>query len=279
MDAGHASLVLKPGDDRGLARSRPVLQGFHQLVHDDVGVATLHGGGDVVTDVGAEHRVADLPKRAGVENEDVFYYLTVYNENQLQPAAPEHLSREELEDGILRGLYRMRPSGRRFGTRAQLFGSGSILPEVLRAQEILEAYRVAADVWSVTSYKALYRDALDVDRRNRLREPGAEPEAPYVARALEGAEGPFVAASDYLKALPDMLARYLPRGMVALGTDGFGRSEAREELRDFFEVDAAHIAHATLRALADEGAIDAETLRTAASDLGIDPNKPNPHHA
>ena len=218
-------------------------------------------------------------RRMYQEQEDVFYYLTIGNDNQAQPAAPEHLSREELQDGILRGLYRFRPSERRFRTRAQLFGSGAIMAEVLKAQEILEEYKVAADVWSVTSYKALHGDAIDVARRNRLRGEGEEAETPYVARTLEGAEGPLVAASDYVKALPDMLSPHLPRPMVSLGTDGFGRSEAREELRDYFEVDAAHIAHATLRALHDEGAIAAPTLAKAAADLGVDAEKPNPHRS
>jgi pyruvate dehydrogenase E1 component len=207
--------------------------------------------------------------------EDVFYYLTIENENLPQPAAPEHLSREELIEGILAGLYRYAPSSRRFRTKAQLFGSGAIMGEVLKAQAILEDYKVAADVWSVTSYKALHNDAVAVARRNRLRGDG-EAETPYLRRALDGAEGPFVAASDYVKALPDMLAPYLPRPMVSLGTDGFGRSEAREELRDFFEVDAKHIAHATLRALVDDGELEPEVLERATDELGIDASKPDP---
>ncbi|MDZ7706979.1 MAG: pyruvate dehydrogenase (acetyl-transferring), homodimeric type [Trueperaceae bacterium] len=214
-------------------------------------------------------------RRMYEEQEDVFYYLTVENQNAPQPAAPEHLSREELIDGILQGLYLFRPSSRRFKVKAQLFGSGAIMSEVLEAQKILEKYKVAADVWSVTSYKALYRDAVEVARRNRLRADG-DPETSYLHRALDGAEGPFVAASDYVKALPDMLAPYLERPMMSLGTDGFGRSEAREELRDFFEVDARHVAHATIRALVDEGALDDDVLAEAARDLGIDPDKPDP---
>ena len=214
-------------------------------------------------------------RRMYEEQEDVFYYLTVANENAVQPAAPEHLSRDELVDGILRGLYLFAPSSRRFRTKAQLFGSGTVMGEVREAQTILEDYKVAADVWSVTSYKALHSDALSVARRNRLRSDGAA-EVPYVGRVLDGVEGPLVAASDYVKALPDMLAPYLPRPMVSLGTDGFGRSEAREELRDFFEVDAKHIAHATLRALVDDGELEPDVLEKAAADLGIDPTKPDP---
>ncbi len=220
--------------------------------------------------------VRDGMRRMYHDLEDVFYYLTIGNENMPQPAAPDHLERDELVDGIVRGLYRFRPSKRRFKTTAQLFGSGAIMGEVLKAQKILEEYKVAADVWSVTSYKALHVDAVAVARRNRLRAPDAEPERSYLFRTLEGVEGPLVAASDYVKALPDMLAPYLPRPFVSLGTDGFGRSEARPELRAHFEVNAAHVAWAALRALADEGAIPADVADRAASDLGIDPDKPDP---
>jgi len=147
--------------------------------------------------------------------------------------------------------------------------------EVLKAQEILERYKVAADVWSITSYKALYRDAAEVARRNRMR-TGGEAERSYLATTLQDVDGPLVAASDYVKALPDMLGAYLPRPMLSLGTDGFGRSEAREELRDFFEVDAKHIAHATLSELVAEGTLHAESLAEATADLGIDTSKPEP---
>jgi len=219
--------------------------------------------------------VRDGLRRMYQELENLFYYVTLGNENMPQPAAPQHLSREELSDGILRGLYLFRPSSRRFKAKAQLFGSGAIMGEVLKAQEILERYKVAADVWSVTSYKALHRNAVGVARRNRLRSEGEE-ERSYLATTLAEVDGPLVAASDYVKALPDILGPYLPRPMMSLGTDGFGRSEAREELRDFFEVDAKHIAHATLRALLDDDALDPATLAEAAYDLGIDPSKPDP---
>ena len=213
--------------------------------------------------------------------EDVYYYVTIENENVVQPAAPEHLTREELVDGILRGMYLFKPAGEVKGSgknpapRVQLFGSGAIMGEVLAAQEQLASYGVAADVWSITSYKALHRDAVAVARRNRLRD-GGDAERSYLARMLEGVDGPLVAASDYLKALPDMLAPYLPRPMLSLGTDGFGRSEAREELREHFEVNAAHVTYAALRALTDEGALDAKTLAKARSDLGIDGDKVDP---
>ena len=160
---------------------------------------------------------------------------------------------------------------------AQLFGSGTIMNSVLEAQRMLEDdYGVAADVWSVTSYKALHRDALITERRNRLN-PADEPRQSYVYTALADAQGVFVSASDYMKIQADALARHLPRPMVALGTDGFGRSEAREELRDFFEVDAKHIVLATLHALAQDGQLDAAKVEEARDALGIEPTKADPY--
>ncbi len=217
-------------------------------------------------------------RRMYQEQEDIFYYLTVGNENLPQPGAPEGLSREELEQGVLKGMYLFRPAGRkRSKLHAQLFGSGTIMHCVLEAQEILERdYGVAANVWSVTSYKELHRDALQVERYNRLN-PEQEQHRPYVAELLDGAKGVFVAASDYMKILPDSLASYLPRPMLSLGTDGFGRSEARAELRDFFEVDARHIVFATLTALAKDGLVDKKALLKARDDLEISPDKADPY--
>ncbi|MFN2322154.1 MAG: pyruvate dehydrogenase (acetyl-transferring), homodimeric type [Trueperaceae bacterium] len=216
-------------------------------------------------------------RRMYEEQESVFYYLTVGNENKVQPAAPEHLTREELEDGVLEGLYLFRPSPKKRSRKhVQLIAAGAMMHEALAAAEKLEAdYGVAAHVWSVTSLKALHRDALDVERWNRLH-PTEEPRVPYVRRVLEGAKGPLVAATDYVKILVDALGRHAPRPIVALGTDGFGRSEARAELRDFFEVDAKHIVFAALTALADDGAIERKDLAKAIDELGIDPEKPNP---
>jgi pyruvate dehydrogenase E1 component len=209
------------------------------------------------------------------EQQDLQFYLTIGNENYRQPAAPGHLSREELERGVLKGLYLFRPSERRFKVKAQLLGSGAIMNEVLEAQKLLAEYKVAADVWSATSYKELHQDALRVERWNRLN-PTEKPRRAFVAEALADTEGVLVAASDYLKLLPDSLSGHLPRRIVSLGTDGFGRSEAREELRDFFEVDARHIVFATLKALADEGRIDSDTVSRAAADLGIAADKRDP---
>jgi pyruvate dehydrogenase E1 component len=160
-----------------------------------------------------------------------------------------------------------------------LFGSGAILLEVIKAQEMLEShYDVAADVWSVTSYQELYRDAHAAERWNRLH-PGETPRIPYVTRCLEDAEGVLVAASDYVKALPDSIDRWMPRTLTALGTDGFGRSEGRAALRDHFEVDAKHIVVATLNALAQEGKVTVAVVQKAIKDLGINPDKVNPASA
>jgi pyruvate dehydrogenase E1 component len=157
-----------------------------------------------------------------------------------------------------------------------LFGSGAILNEVLRAQEILEQkYGVAADVWSVTSYKALYTDAIEAERWNRLH-PDETPRVPYLAKCLKDEQGVFVAASDYLKVLPAMVSKWVPRRLATLGTDGFGRSEGRESLRNFFEVDARFIAITTLHELAQEGLVGEASVQNAIKDLGIDPDKPNP---
>ena len=217
-------------------------------------------------------------RRMYQEQEDVFFYLTVGNENYAQPEAPAHLERAALEEGVMRGLYLFRPSARkRSKLHAQLFGSGAIMNEVLEAARILEEeYRVAAHVWSVTSYKELHRDALRVERHNRLH-PDETPRTPFVHDALKDAKGVFVAASDYMKILPDALARHLPRPMIALGTDGFGRSEAREELRDFFEVDAHHIVLATLQGLAQRGELPAAEVEKARARLEIDPDKLDPY--
>jgi pyruvate dehydrogenase E1 component len=217
--------------------------------------------------------VQDGLRRMYQEREDLFYYLTVYNENYPQPTMPEGVG-----EGILKGLYRYRtaPSG---VAVAQLFGSGPILNEALRAQQILqERYQVPTDVWSVTSYSELRRDALAVDRWNWLHP--AEPERrPYLQAALSDAQGPIVAASDYMKAVAGQIAPWLPGRLVSLGTDGFGRSENREHLRKFFEVNAACIAAATLSRLSREGQFSPQRARQALADLGVDPEAANPARA
>ncbi len=216
--------------------------------------------------------VKDGIRRMYHEQESVFYYLTVMNENYPQPPMPEGA-----EEGILRGMYKVRTAPEANGElRAQLFGSGTILNEVIKAQGMLaERYGVMADVWSVTSYKELRRDAMNVERWNLLH-PTEERRVPYVTRSLSDAPGVLVAASDYVKALPDMIAKWLPRPILSLGTEGFGLSEGRDALRDFFEVDARYVTLAALYALAGEGKIPQETVGKALRDLDIDPNKPNP---
>ncbi len=216
--------------------------------------------------------IEDGIKRMYVDQESVFYYLTVMNEQYEMPPMPEG-SRE----GILKGLYRFRGSSKAAAQcRAQLFGSGAILPEVVKAQELLESrYDIGADVWSVTSYVQLYRDGHAVDRWNMLH-PGQAPRVPYVTQCLKDAPGVFVAASDYVKALPDSIDRWLPRPLEVLGTDGFGRSESRASLRDFFEVDHRYIVIATLRALTKDGKLAPSVVEEAIQALGVNSEKPNP---
>jgi pyruvate dehydrogenase E1 component len=206
------------------------------------------------------------------KGQNVFYYITVMNEQYAMPPMPEG-SRE----GILKGMYRIRPTAdSKSKLRAQLFGSGAILREALRAQEILqEKYGVAADVWSVTSYKALYYDGIEKERWNLLH-PEETPKVPYVTECLADAPGVLVAATDYLKTLPNMIAQWMPRRMATLGTDGFGRSEVRASLRDFFEVDSRFIVLATLHELQREGKVPAALVQKAVKDLEIDAEKRNP---
>jgi len=216
--------------------------------------------------------IEDGIERMYNKGESIFYYITVMNEPYAMPQMPPG-SRE----GILKGMYKYRAANEsKSKLRAQLFGSGSILREVLRAQEILaEKYHVAADVWSVTSYKALYSDGIETERWNLLH-PAEKPRAPYVSQCLAGNPGVLVAATDYLKALPNLVSRWMPRRLASLGTDGFGRSENRESLRNFFEVDARFVTLATLHELLLEGKIQASVVEQAIKDLEIDAAKPDP---
>jgi len=222
--------------------------------------------------------IQDGIRRMYVDGESIFYYLTVTNEPLPMPSIPAG-DINKLKEGILRGLYRFKTSDKKNPKlKVNLFGSGTIMYEVLKAQAILEKdYDVSADVWSVTSYKELYRDANDAERWNMLH-PGETPQVPYVTQVLKeaGANGLFVAASDYMKVLPESISQWIPGTLVSLGTDGYGRSESRASLRDFFEVDAKHIVLATLSALAREGKIKADVVKKAIKDLGINPEKPNP---
>jgi pyruvate dehydrogenase E1 component len=214
--------------------------------------------------------VQDGMRRMYQEGEDRFYYITLYNEDYAMPEMPQGV-----EEGILRGIYKYRAAS---GGKAavQLFGSGTILNESLRAQTILaEKYGVQADVWSVTSYNELRRDALAIERRNRLHP--AEPEQrPYILSALDGADGPIIAATDYMKAVPDQLSPWLLNRLLSLGTDGFGRSDNRQHLRRHFEVNAESIAAAALSRLAREGKFDVARAQKALEELEVDPEKIDP---
>ena len=216
--------------------------------------------------------IRDGIRRMYKDGENIFYYITLMNEPYAMPAMPG-----DVKEGILRGMYKFRASeNKKSKLRAQLFGSGSILREALQAQDILEQkYGVAADVWSVTSYKSLYADAIEAERWNRLH-PGEKPRVPYLMETLANAPGVLVAATDYLKTLPHMVSPWMPRRLASLGTDGFGRSEGRRSLREFFEVDARFIALATLHELFQEGKIERSVIDKAIQDLGIDSEKPNP---
>jgi pyruvate dehydrogenase E1 component len=219
--------------------------------------------------------VQDGLRRMYREQEVVMYYLTLYNETYPMPKMPEDVTAE----GIVRGMYRLSSvdgDGAAARGRVQLFGSGPILRETLSAQKTLaERYGIGSDVWSVTSYKELRRDALAADRWNLLH-PGETPRRSYLEQVMDGVTGPFVAASDYMRLVCEQIARWVPGRMVVLGTDGFGRSDTREALRRHFEVDAAHITWAALVALADEGTIDRGVLAKATGDLGIDPDRTDP---
>jgi pyruvate dehydrogenase E1 component len=216
--------------------------------------------------------VRDGIRRMYQEQEDIFYYLTVENEQYAMPPMPAHA-----EEGILKGMYKFKPSAKkRAKLRAHLFGSGAIVNQALAAQELLEEkFGVAADVWSITSFKELHRDGNAVERWNRLH-PGEQPRETYIEQCLKKEKGVFVIASDYVKALPDSIARWFPRLPVSLGTDGYGRSESREALRDFFEVDARFIAIGALSALARDGQLEWKVVEKGMKELQIDPEKIDP---
>jgi len=203
--------------------------------------------------------------------EDGFYYLTLQNENYSMPPMPSGA-----EDGILKGLYKFKRGPENLPVRAHIFGSGAIIREALRAQEILaEDYGVSADVWSATSYKKLRTDAILAERYNLLH-PDAKPKIPYISKILTGEKGPFVAVSDYMKLIPEQVSQWVPGGLKALGTDGFGRSDTRENLRRFFEIDAPMITLAVLASLKERGLVDASMPGRAIKKMNIDPEKAYP---
>ena len=218
--------------------------------------------------------VRDGLRRMYEKGEDVFYYLTLYNQDYSMPPKPEGV-----DEGLLKGLYRYQRSDAKHALKAQLLGSGPLLLQSLRAQEILaEKWGVAADVWSMTSAVLLRNDALAVDRWNRLH-PTEDPRVPYVTKALRGAEGPVVVTSDWVKNVNDLPARWVPNRFVALGTDGYGRSDTREALRRHFETDAEHVVVATLHALMQDGKVKPDVVAKAIAEYQIDPEAVDPREA
>jgi pyruvate dehydrogenase E1 component len=212
--------------------------------------------------------VEDGMRRMYDQGENTYYYITLQNENYPMPPMPEGA-----KEGVLRGLYRFRSAEKRLKNHVQLWGSGSIMLQVLRAQEILaERYDVSSDVWGVTSYRELRTDALACERDNRLH-PEAQPKVPYITQALQGVEGPFITASDYMKAMGDLVARWIPGRLVPLGTDGYGMSDTREALRRHFEVDAECIVIGALDGLRLDGKLTGQDVARAIAELGVDPDK------
>ena len=214
--------------------------------------------------------IQDGLRRMIGEQQNIFYYITCMNENYVQPPMPAGV-----EDGILKGMYLLQVGGQG-QIRVQLMGSGTILREVLAAAILLnDDFGIPSDIWSVTSFNELRRDALATERWNQLH-PEDEPRKSYLDNCLAGRKGPYVAATDYMKIVPDQVQRWIPGSYITLGTDGYGRSDDRDALRQFFEVDERYIAVTALKALADDGALDQKTVSEAIRKYGIDPDKPDP---
>jgi pyruvate dehydrogenase E1 component len=215
--------------------------------------------------------VRDGLHRMYVDDEDIYYYLTLYNENYPQPVKPEGV-----DDGIIAGLYRWADAPEDTAAKATILFSGPLQGAARRAQaELADHYGVGAELWSATSYKRLREDALETERWNRLH-PSEKRRFPYVTRMLADSSGPVVAVTDYMKAVPDQVARWVPGTFIPLGTDGFGRSDTREALREFFEVDAANVVIAVLAGLADQGKVEPAMVQDAIARFGIDPDTPDP---
>jgi pyruvate dehydrogenase E1 component len=218
--------------------------------------------------------VHDGLKRMYVDQEDIYYYLTVENENYHHAGMPEGA-----EEGILKGLYQFSKTSRPGKKHVNLMGCGSIFQQALKAQEMLkEDFGVTADLWSATSFNELARDAQDCERHNRMN-PTAKAKVPFITQTLSKAKGPVVVATDYMKNLAEQVRHWVEQPMHILGTDGFGRSDSRVNLRRHFEVDANHIAATAMYALHKEGAVTAAELKKAYAKYEIDPNKPNPRTA
>jgi pyruvate dehydrogenase E1 component len=223
------------------------------------------------------HEVAvimhDGLRRMVAEQEDVFYYITLMNENYSHPGI-----RPGQEEGILKGLYLLQEGGKKAKHKVQLLGSGTILREVIAAVDLLrDDWGVDADVWSAPSFTLLARDGQDVERWNMLH-PADKPRCAYVTECLEKTSGPIVVSTDYMRTFAEQIRAFVPkdRSYKVLGTDGFGRSDTRAKLREFFEVNRYFVTVAALKSLAEEGAIKNSVVADAISKYGIDPEKPNP---
>ncbi len=239
-----------------LATTVPVCEAYDPAFAYEVGTIVEHG----------------IDRMYG-RGEDVFYYLTLYNENYSQPPRPEGVT-----EGIIEGLYRWQEAPSTTGPRAAILFSGSAnLAAREAAHELEEHYGVGAELWSATSYKKLREEALSVERWNRLH-PRETPRVPLVTRRLSTVGGPVLAVSDYMRLVPDQVSQWVPGRFVTLGTDGFGRSDSRKALRKFFEIDTGSIVATTLWALAADGSIGMDRVLDAFDRYGIDPEAPDPAH-
>jgi pyruvate dehydrogenase E1 component len=212
-------------------------------------------------------------KRMMQEQVDEYYYITLMNENYTHPEMPAGA-----QDGIIKGMYLLQDAGKpkKGELRVQLLGSGTILREAIAAAELLDKdFGVTADIWSCPSFNELRRDGFDAERWNRLH-PEGEQRKPYVTQLLEGRQGPVIAATDYVRAFADQIRAFVPTHYTVLGTDGFGRSDTRANLRRFFEVDRYYIAHAAIAALAKDGKMTGKDVARAIKQYKIDPEKSNP---
>jgi pyruvate dehydrogenase E1 component len=215
--------------------------------------------------------IQDGLRRMFKSQEDVYYYITLMNENYSHPAMPQGV-----EEGIRCGMYLFREAKDGQGPRVQLLGSGTILREVIAAADLLaQDFGVAADIWSCPSFNELRREGLETERWNLLH-PGGAPRKSYVEQCLAQRQGPVIASTDYMRAFADQIRPYVPRGYICLGTDGFGRSDYRKALRRFFEVDRHYVAVAALKALADENMVEQGKVESAIRKYGIDTERPPP---
>jgi pyruvate dehydrogenase E1 component len=208
------------------------------------------------------------------KQEDVFYYITLMNENYTHPGL-----KPGQEDGILKGMYLLQPSAKKSKQRVQLMGSGTILREVIAAAELLEKdWGVAADIWSAPSFTLLAREGQDAERWNMLNPTAKTPRVPFVTQSLQASQGPIIAATDYMRTYAEQIRAFMPkdRSYKVLGTDGFGRSDTRAKLREFFEVNRYFVTIAALKSLSEAGAIEVDVVAKAIQKYAIDPNKLNP---